>query len=173
VNGNCSATTAVPVAISTLPLPGPIVIVTGDTLVTLLTYDAYQWHLNGSVVPGATNRQHIAQESGIYTVTVTDSNGCAGISAFYTVTVGGLGAGTSPAIELPVTVYPNPAAGTLYIDAPYPVRVALYSMDGRLVARQDDARVMNIDYLKAGLYMVQITDHRQITIKVEKLLKLE
>jgi hypothetical protein len=48
---------------------------------------AYQWHLNGSPISGATNYNYVANASGLYTVVVTPSGGCPTTSAPTTVTV--------------------------------------------------------------------------------------
>ena len=55
------------------------------------SFSFYQWRLNGSDIPGATNRGYTALSGGTYSVMVTDIYGCQGTSS-----------------ELLVTIYPNP-----------------------------------------------------------------
>ena len=43
-------------------------------------YDSYQWTRDGEDIPGGTSRSYEAMEGGDYAVTVTDSNGCEGVS---------------------------------------------------------------------------------------------
>jgi ELWxxDGT repeat protein len=46
----------------------------------------YQWQLNGNVIPNASSNSFNAGTAGNYSVSITDSKGCAGTSANYTVT---------------------------------------------------------------------------------------
>ena len=50
-------------------------------------YDTYQWHIGGIDVVGATDQNLTVAESGTYTVTVSDSNGCAATSPGYDVAI--------------------------------------------------------------------------------------
>lgn len=71
----------------------------------------YQWNTVNAPVSGATNQQFTPTQSGTYTVTITDQNGCKSTSNPFTYTVGvnELTAGVF------VKAYPNPAKNTLYI----------------------------------------------------------
>jgi hypothetical protein len=46
---------------------------------------SYQWSLNSEEIPGATSQSYNPSEDGIYTVTITDSNGCEVTSAAFVV----------------------------------------------------------------------------------------
>jgi|GEM_PF-1655238 len=61
---------------------------TSDTLIDEYSYPGftYQWNLNGGVVAGQTNPYVFAFDSGLYTVTVTDTNGCTNTSPSFAVT---------------------------------------------------------------------------------------
>src|SRR5215203_1822754 len=48
----------------------------GDTLLANLGAVSYQWYLNGSVIPGATNYFYVGNVSGVYNVVAVDINGC-------------------------------------------------------------------------------------------------
>jgi PKD repeat protein len=52
----------------------------GDTLTLFVPsgYRAYSWHKNGNWLTSDTTRRLVVRENGIYTVEVTDSNGCHG-----------------------------------------------------------------------------------------------
>jgi len=65
----------------------------------------YQWYINGVAIPGANSQTYFATVSGNYTVAVTDSFGCIGLSAPYFHTVTGITGipGNS------ILIYPNPA----------------------------------------------------------------
>ncbi|MEZ5047001.1 MAG: aryl-sulfate sulfotransferase [Chitinophagaceae bacterium] len=47
----------------------------GNQLVST-TANTYQWYLNGVLIAGATSQQYTPTQSGIYTVRITDANGC-------------------------------------------------------------------------------------------------
>lgn len=51
---------------------------------------SYQWKLNGSNISGATSSSYVAPAGGSYTVTITNSNGCAATSAAKAVVVNSL-----------------------------------------------------------------------------------
>jgi hypothetical protein len=62
------------------PIPAPPTItVRGDTLISSPAF-AYQWFHEGTAIEGATERQLVRRLPGWFTVTITDSNGCAASS---------------------------------------------------------------------------------------------
>jgi PKD repeat protein len=82
--------------------------VNSDTLVTSTQAIAYQWLFNGVVIPGANSQSIIMDQTGAYSLLVTDSNGCSSVSFPYSFTVG------LNAISLKnenIKVYPNPTNG--------------------------------------------------------------
>jgi uncharacterized protein (TIGR02145 family) len=54
----------------------PVLEVNGSTLSTPLTYNEYQWFLNGEIIPGATSPDYEPTEAGYYSLVVLDNNGC-------------------------------------------------------------------------------------------------
>ena len=82
--------TSVPYTVSIFPPPETPVVLgpssgcaeTGALLNTG-TYASYQWYVNGTLITGATNQTYLTTESGFnyYTVSVTDTNGCAAASS--------------------------------------------------------------------------------------------
>ncbi|MFN8397043.1 MAG: DUF2341 domain-containing protein [Bacteroidia bacterium] len=56
--------------------PVPALVKDGPVLSTPAVWPGYQWLLDGSALPGATAAQWVPEENGLYTVVVTDSNGC-------------------------------------------------------------------------------------------------
>jgi hypothetical protein len=71
-----------------------------------------------------------------------------------------------------VQIGPNPVSDFLYIRASAPVSVVVRSMDGRIVAAEEQARVVSLRHLPDGLYTVQVRDSRGMRLKTEKLLKV-
>ena len=75
--------TSLPVTITVNPLPAIPTITPNLNVFTSSPATTYQWNLNGGPIAGATNQVYTALSNGIYTVTVTDSNGCERTSAPY------------------------------------------------------------------------------------------
>ena len=106
-NGNCTITST-RITISVYPLPPVSISVNGDTLVA---YNAvtFQWFYNTAIIPGATSGVHIAEQSGSYTVQVSDTNGCIANSNPVTVNVTGI---EDISLGDDLFIYPNPATSS-------------------------------------------------------------
>lgn len=89
--------------------PFPVITQAGYTL-TSSPADTYQWQLNSSDIPGATNQSYDVLQSGLYTVIVSDTNGCSN-SASREVQITGIEVIT----DQDITVYPNPSDGNFII----------------------------------------------------------
>ncbi len=161
--GHCTDTSD-PIIIH--PLPQPVVTQDGNKLSTEAHYTAYQWYYESQSITGATQSVYTYAAKGAYSVVVTDTNGCTGMSgAFTPVSVGGL------SIESSVYVYPNPAQSVIQVSAMAPVSVTIRSMEGRAVLRAEQAGSIDISSLANGLYLLQVTDLSRKIIHVEKLVK--
>ena len=148
-------------------LPIPVIAVSGAILSTG-TYATYQWSRNGTAITGAINPTYtMVILSGNYTVSVTDTNGCSGISAPYTpsVSVQTLnGKGN-------VKIYPNPVQDWLYITTDEPVNVTISSIDGRLVSSYNEAKRINVSSFASGVYILRISSRAGNVIATEKLIR--
>jgi PKD repeat protein len=60
--------------------PAPSIIASGNAL-TSTAASTYQWLFEGNIISGATNQSYTANQSGLYSVTVTDINGCTGFDS--------------------------------------------------------------------------------------------
>jgi hypothetical protein len=79
-SNNCTAS-AEPATVSYYPSIVPIVTsLANDTLVSTLA-KSYQWSRDGNPIAGADRDTLVADSSGLYTVAITDSNGCHATSA--------------------------------------------------------------------------------------------
>ncbi len=153
-------TTSVPVVLTLLPTPVPVVTYFADLLSTS-AYASYQWNRNGTPIPGATAQSYAPTIGGSYTVTVFGANGCAGISA--PVTVFNLGIRGANLQKL--NVYPNPTTGIINIDAAVPVNVSLRDMHGRIILQQDNAKMLDISRLADGSYTLHVSGKSGIVIQ--------
>ncbi len=118
------------------PLPNvPVVTQNGDTLISSAA-TSYQWYLNGNIIPGATGQSFLPNQSGNYTVVITDANGCSNTSTPYAYIH--MDIGTSVGGALFTAVYPNPIgeSGTMLIHAENftgQAFVSIFDLTGRLV----------------------------------------
>lgn len=147
----------------------PVINVNEFELSTTRAYDAYQWYLNGTAIPGATNSTHLVTENGDYTVVVS-AEGCTDTSEVYKVTNTAVpNVGLSHLVE----VYPNPTQDILYISAPVPVGLEISTLEGRVIIRQSNASELSLGDLSAGIYLYKIADQHGRVVKVGKLIKSE
>ena len=71
-----------------------------------------QWYLNGNSLTNDTLQNFSPVQSGNYTITVTDTNGCSATSAAYNfVTTGGVFSFDPDDLNSGITIYPNPSNG--------------------------------------------------------------
>ncbi len=78
----CTATDSVRVTVHPLP-PAPMLTLSTDTIFSssAVPVREYKWYRDGVIVAGTTSSILVATESGDYTLTIIDSNGCAATSA--------------------------------------------------------------------------------------------
>jgi len=82
--------TSLLVTIIVNPLPATPVISVNLNVLTSTVATGYQWNLNGGPISGANSQDYTVLVNGIYTVTVTDVNGCEKTSAPYLFTSVGI-----------------------------------------------------------------------------------
>jgi hypothetical protein len=163
------------IVLSALQVPQPTVSQSQDTLFAGPAFFSYQWSLNGQPISGATGSFHVPTADGLYAVTVTDSNGCAGTSLGYPYTAVGHQAGFSAGLGL--QVFPNPNDGrfvllrTRAIDLP--VRLTLIDLSGRELVAWDFPGLATRSALEAGglaagcyLLRVEVADGSRQVLRV-------
>ena len=91
--------------------PFPTITQAGYTL-TSSPASSYQWQLNAYDIPGATNQSYTVLQTGLYTVIVSDSNGCVNSATTY-VLISGIDDVISDAN---ISIYPNPATDGLMVE---------------------------------------------------------
>jgi hypothetical protein len=158
--------------VSVINAPNPTILHSGINTLSTGSYSTYQWFKNGVIIAGATTSVYIYSTPGVYTVRVSDGNGCQATSAPYTVTDGGTSGIAETGITT-VSVYPNPATSVLHIEASAIVHVMVMTADGRTLMHVNDAREINISDLASGMYMILIYDENNHLLKTEKLIKSE
>lgn len=137
---------------------------------TVEHFATYQWMLNGTAIPGATDSTYTVTENGDYQVAVTNERGCADTSDIYTVTNAN-GIGDLAAWAEQIKIYPNPSNDRVYIQAPVKVNVDITSIEGRRIIQIKDAHSFSIKSLSSGLYLLRITDKDGALIHTAKLIR--
>ena len=141
----------------------PIIGQNADTLLATIGYANYVWTLNGDTIPGANGTTYAMTQSGLYTVTVTDTNGCSATSAAHwasLLAIGGM-------VQDPLWVEVDPGIGSIIVRTFVPVqRLLLYDAIGRVVQVREGARA-NGDRIElpvhgAGLYVLLVQNDRGI-----------
>jgi type IX secretion system substrate protein/HYDIN/CFA65/VesB family protein len=153
-------------------LPGTQISVSGANL-TAPSGATYQWFRDGNEISGETNRTFRAVDSGVYTVEVTSSQGCAVLSEPVTAT---------PILESGINtknlalVYPNPSNGIFKIQFPNPNGIRhelnLVDSEGKSHWAKENFRgsevAINRPNLSKGIYLMQITNAKgaKYTVKL-------
>jgi hypothetical protein len=155
----CTATQSF--TVSALPLPQPTFTQSGNLLTATQTWSSYQWLLNGSNISGANANTYLIVQSGNYALSVTDTNGCVGISAPSVIT--GIGQEMSQWDDL--MLLPNPARDEFRLRSLRPVsiplRVTLTDMYGKrlfskMLSSLDYEVSFDIRQLAAGIYWIDV-----------------
>ncbi len=168
-NNNCTDTsTGVNVVVH--PLLIPLITISG-TLLSTTTFTVYEWYENGIAITGATGQSLNITHNGAYSVMVTDSNGCSGMSAIDTIMNVDVVNVTTGKKE--IEVYPNPANSILHIDADVNVDIRILGLDGKIMLTQNEAKEINISQLPDAVYIVRLTNVNGMLLKVIKIFKVD
>src|SRR5207342_1238576 len=97
--------------ITVYPTPAiPTITQNGYTL-TSSPAEFYQWQLDATDIPGATNQSYDVLQTGFYTVVVSDSNSCKNSTTLYVEITG-----IDEVNDGGVSVYPNPSSGSFTVE---------------------------------------------------------
>jgi Domain of unknown function (DUF2341)/Secretion system C-terminal sorting domain len=147
-----------------LPAPTPSLVQNGNLLSVTPSYPAYQWLLNGSPILGETASTYTVTATGIYSVQVTDANGCVGTSDTASVVVG-----VRNALALGAMIYPNPASESttviVNLDAAEILQVRVLDALGKVVAQREmqgaagqNRLDLNVAAFAAGVYQIHLSN---------------
>ena len=141
----------------------PAFTVSGNTFTSTQTWSSYQWLLNGGNISGANSMSYTASASGVYSLVVTDTNGCTATSDTLNFIFVGI---TNPGGDWSdLSLFPNPARGEFKIrtGAPisYGLTVSIHDLAGRKVYEQSmpelaQEAVYDIQRFAPGTYMVEV-----------------
>lgn len=162
---NCSPT-ADTVMISAHPAPAKPTITTTMTppfILNASAADFYQWFLNGDTIPGATQQDYTATQSGSYQVMVTNQFGCSQMSDPISLTIG---LKEDWFATQRISVFPNPTSGSMTLRFELPAKeitLRIYTLSGKLVhnenlpaAQSGEVHTLDISNLPSGVYLLQV-----------------
>lgn len=141
---------------------GPQVpVITWDgNLLTASSGPNYQWALDGNPINGANGPSYAPQESGRYTVTVSDGSGCRPTSAPINIMLSG---SLQPDWARQFNLFPNPVGDILHIQAPQGATFEFRLLDARgreVIHRrllQPGTPSIPTGQLSPGVYLCQVT----------------
>jgi hypothetical protein len=155
-NGNnCSATASASITVNPLPA-APVISASGNTL-TSTQASTYQWYLNNGAISGATAQSVNATTGGVYSVVITDANGCSNVSSDFVYTsIASIN--TSNRFD----IYPNPSSGIINVqqlNSTDIVYIKVTNVSGEEVFRSQFSKNMLIDLTQhaAGMYVVYLS----------------
>lgn len=126
---------------------------------TLLTADegvAWQWYLDGELIPGATGQTYEATENGDYHVVVTSADGCDTTGDAVTITIISV-----EELNLTAVVYPNPVSDVAHVSFDQQVQGVwqLLDVQGKVVLEGEvNGTAMQVDLsgLAAGQFTLNV-----------------
>jgi len=169
VNG-CPASDQVTVFVNQPPAIPVISQNMGDLMSTLAA--GYQWSLNGVEILGATFQTVFAGQTGSYTVTITDINGCKSTSLPYVVTTVGI---NSMNVNAGLSIFPVPVKNSLKVFVPtsmanptFEIMNALgQNVQGWIIQNsvQSGEVSINMSSVPDGVYFLKVTSNTRVEVK--------
>ncbi len=106
-------------------------------------------------------------DAGLYTVTVTDANGCTAI--LDSIEIRDETVGVSDILKLDVRVYPNPTNGQVHIEVldATEFEVQLRTLDGRIVETWNTTKAIDVSRYSPGIYVMEcISGEKQYSCRL-------
>lgn len=161
-NTSCTVTSD-PFTVNSLDSPKPVVDWNNGTLQTSGNYISYQWYLENTPVAGATSATYQPASVGIFRVAVNDNNACTLTSEPFNLR---LAVSTLSVGDVKLSVFPNPARNSLFIDvANEPgtstISIELYDAHSRMIMKRSLKRGLNqleVLRLPSGVYPLVVTN---------------
>lgn len=154
----------------TITVSGPRPEITRNCL-TLSTghYQSYQWLVDNHPIAGATDSSYTPEAAGNYAVMVTSKKGRKGTSDYLSVNMGATDS-IKKQNEL-VNIIADPAANTLTIKAPFALNMIMVDEKGKIVDRQDNVSLVNLDRLPDGVYDMMLYNNNCVRLRTRRIVK--
>lgn len=170
-NGLQSDTMALSNYIRVSPLPQPFSIsFANNALAVPQVFTSYQWYYQNHPINGANDYYWVPVQSGNYSVSVTDGNGCQAGAEIRSIEVG-INDPTSRNGRL--DVFPNPAMDVLYVffvghSSFNNVNLTIRNVLGEAMIEKkvnEERTVINLNKISPGIYFIGITTAEKKLIK--------
>jgi hypothetical protein len=166
----CVNTDTITIVVNPLP-PSPAITPLGGSLVCSPA-NGYQWYLNGVLINGATSQAYVFSQNGVYTVMISDANGCKSLSLPYSVTNTGIQVLADN--KNTIAVIPNPTEGIFTVITDVTLTgYELLDVRGKIIFSEKisskDLRV-DISRLDEGCYFLKLISEQ--TSSVSQIVKL-
>jgi PKD repeat protein len=164
INGSDTLTLSNYVTVYSTP-PFPVITQVGYIL-TSSPATSYQWQFNTVDIAAATNQSYTISQSGLYTVIVSDSNGCKNSAAKY-VLISGMDDLTGDAN---LSVFPNPADDEITVQesslqSNEVTTIFILNVLGKIVqeekVRWKDHVTLDVRNLPSGIYIVRMENEKE------------
>jgi hypothetical protein len=138
------------------PAPGiPVVTEESGALVSTEA-TTYQWYQNGTQILGANNQSYSPAADGVYSVRITDANGCVyrySVPMSYLVSTG-IG---QIEFNKRVNVFPNPTGGVVNVNSGEPVLdLKIFGLSGKLLLEAKETSIIDISGFSQGSYILKV-----------------
>jgi hypothetical protein len=156
VYANTCSRSSSPVTISTSTAPPtPVISYNGAFDMESTLAVGYQWFLNGVAIAGATSQFYAPTENGIYSVTVSNENGCTSASEPYEWLITSVLKNTKSNL----IIFPNPSQNSLTVswELEKISSVEIYDLLGNLIKTEtENFSKIDISTISSGNYFVKI-----------------
>ncbi len=164
-SNGCAVSDSIEIIVN--PSPTANVTVTDDSVFTANDgFDSYQWYFYGTAISGETDSVYIADAPGIYTVAVSNSFGCTTVSDMIHYNNAGISD-----YENIFSIYPNPSAGILFINADIKenVLIEMLNLQGQLVFSTevfiDGHTAFDVSHLAKSFYFLRIKYDKKMEVR--------
>jgi acetyl esterase/lipase len=157
-SAGCADTATGTIAVSPAPV-SPFITRIGNTLSVPPQYAAYQWFLDGTLIPGSTLSATQITANGVYTVLVSNTQGCDALS--YPFSINNLSTVQNATEHW--QVFPNPAREEIFIKGPESglFRVEWTTVSGQKIKEEIKNAEKGIRLsvpLSEGLYLLSVSE---------------
>lgn len=167
IGPGCESIARRAVTISVNPVPMVSIVQAGDTLLADSSSGTYQWYRDQVAIVGANMHRFVPNQSGMYTVVLTNPEGCTDTSNAINVVIAGLGFDQKVG-TFAWTTYPVPFQEQLTIGAEEAFFYELLDARGTVVLRgQSDDRqlVLETAHLASGVYLIKVVANQQTAVR--------
>jgi len=153
----CESSRRSAVTVSVNPVPVVNIVQIGDTLLADSMPGTYQWFRDEVAIVGANANYVVSNQSGLYTVAFTNTQGCADTSNAINVVMTSLD--DKQKARLSWSTYPVPFDALLNIEAEQSFFYALLDLRGAVLLKgQSDSNEVTLStaHLASGVYMIRL-----------------